>query len=420
MKEKIGYYLKTYKDQIKLSNDTVKIRIAGDGTSIARNFTVLNMTFGFLDPINKSGKNNTNPNSVLGNFALGVFSVASESYDELICLHEINEEIKHLKEIQIDGTVYKLDFYLGGDMKFVLLVYGLKAANSGNPCVYCVVHKDKFGQFYISSEEHRIIGDSSQEGQERRPIFDSIPVNKFCVDILHLNMRVTDKLESNLCLNLEEFDCAHNLADAHYQRKYAEFLESISIKKPFQINKNKYEFKKLNGQEKKKLFAKIDLEKLFPSLPNVKKISKLWKSFSELINDIKDEKNYVDDHLYIKGRTKYFGDLYLSVYGANEMTPYLHILISHIHEIIHTVQQNKIAFNDFSMEGLEQMNNAYTTYYIRSNNKKNSQEPIKQILQKRNRIEILTHSRVSVDLISELQNQNMNAEETNEETMDLD
>lgn len=62
-----------------MRDDTINIRLAGDGTEIGDNITVLNMSFGFLDPV----KLNTNPNAVTGNFFLGVFNLKSECYNEL-------------------------------------------------------------------------------------------------------------------------------------------------------------------------------------------------------------------------------------------------------------------------------------------------------------------------------------------------
>ena len=32
----------------------------------------------------------------------------------------------------------------GGDMKYLLLIYGLASATSNHPCVYCLQHKDLF------------------------------------------------------------------------------------------------------------------------------------------------------------------------------------------------------------------------------------------------------------------------------------
>ena len=86
--------------------------------------TVLNFSFGFLDIINN--KIETNPNAVTGNFTLGLFKVKSECYDELkISLTELNEALSLLQTITLDGKEYKIEYWLGGDLKFLALVLGM-------------------------------------------------------------------------------------------------------------------------------------------------------------------------------------------------------------------------------------------------------------------------------------------------------
>jgi len=62
----------------KVQNNIINIRLAGDSTNIGNNLTVLNFSFGFLNDIEHSVAKN--PNSVTGNFALGVFKIKSECY----------------------------------------------------------------------------------------------------------------------------------------------------------------------------------------------------------------------------------------------------------------------------------------------------------------------------------------------------
>ncbi len=112
-----------FKEQIVINNNTINIRLAGDGTSIGSNMTVLNFSFGFLDVIDN--KVQTNPNSVTGNFTIGLFRVKSECYNELkVSLKELVESLSELKTISIDGLLYNIDYWLSGDLKFLALVLG--------------------------------------------------------------------------------------------------------------------------------------------------------------------------------------------------------------------------------------------------------------------------------------------------------
>lgn len=144
-KEKIGYYLNMFRDEIQFKNDIVNIRLAGDGTNIARNFTILNLTFGFLDPINQN--NISNPNTASGNFILGNFHIKKECYQELkTALAELIEILENLTEITISGKTYKIEFYLSSDMKFLALALGINGANSEHPCILCDLRKVDFSK----------------------------------------------------------------------------------------------------------------------------------------------------------------------------------------------------------------------------------------------------------------------------------
>ncbi len=113
-----------FKEQIVINNNTINIRLAGDGTSIGSNMTVLNFSFGFLDVIDN--KVQTNPNSVTGNFTIGLFRVKSECYDELkVSLKELVASLSELKTISIDGSLCNIEYWLSGDLKFLGLVLGM-------------------------------------------------------------------------------------------------------------------------------------------------------------------------------------------------------------------------------------------------------------------------------------------------------
>jgi len=64
--------------------------------------------------------------AVTGNFSLGIFLIKSESYDEIKeSLAEILDILSELKKINIDANEYDIEFWLGGDLKFLALVLGL-------------------------------------------------------------------------------------------------------------------------------------------------------------------------------------------------------------------------------------------------------------------------------------------------------
>ena len=90
--EKIKYYLRLQKDNLNIVENTIHIRLAGDGTHIEKNFSVLNFSFSFL---NKHSNEEMSVSSVTGIFLLGVFKIKSECYTSL--KKALKELVAHLK-----------------------------------------------------------------------------------------------------------------------------------------------------------------------------------------------------------------------------------------------------------------------------------------------------------------------------------
>lgn len=44
--------------------------------------------------------------------------------------------------ISVDGKDIKLNFFLGGDMKFLLMIMDLNSATADYACLWCKIHKD--------------------------------------------------------------------------------------------------------------------------------------------------------------------------------------------------------------------------------------------------------------------------------------
>ncbi len=78
---------------------------------------MVNFTYTLLDEGSKAY-------SYEGNHPLAIFK-ASESYETLKnALEDITAEVKNLHTITINSQTYQVDYYLGGDWKFLALVTG--------------------------------------------------------------------------------------------------------------------------------------------------------------------------------------------------------------------------------------------------------------------------------------------------------
>ena len=137
----------------------------------------------------------------------------------------------------------------------------------------------------------------------------------------------------------------------------------------------------LTGPEKVRLFKNINIPSLFPTLSNKEKLQSLWVTFFKLINTINEEHCNPDE---IDVKTKDWVNLFTSVYQSKDVTPYMHAFAMHTSEFVR-LHGNIIRF---TQQGLEKLNDLTTKNFQRSTNHRNLSS-LRQILEKRNRIELL-------------------------------
>ena len=115
---------------------TIRIKLTGDGTRIARGLNIVNVAFTILEE-------GSNAFSVFGNYTIAILK-ATETYDELaLGLQDICEEAKDLEVLTIEGNVYKIIFFLGGDWKFLTTVCGIESASAEYSCIWCKCSKSQ-------------------------------------------------------------------------------------------------------------------------------------------------------------------------------------------------------------------------------------------------------------------------------------
>ena len=61
-----------------------------------------------------------------------------ETYDNLKeSLSDIKTEMAQLNEIEVDNVKYEIEYFIGGDWKFLACICGLGAANQDYTCIWC-------------------------------------------------------------------------------------------------------------------------------------------------------------------------------------------------------------------------------------------------------------------------------------------
>ena len=80
---------------------------------------------------------NENPNSPTGNHVIAMFNT-QEKYEYLSgAVKDLSNEIQSIQTITIDGHQFKIEFFLGADMKYLAICLGLQAANAKYACIWC-------------------------------------------------------------------------------------------------------------------------------------------------------------------------------------------------------------------------------------------------------------------------------------------
>ena len=373
--------------------DTIRIKLTGDGTRIARSLDVVNIAFTIIDEGRKA-------QSVLGNYSIAILKV-SEKYEELQAgLKDICSEAKDIEVVTIEGQIYRVQFYLGGDLKFLALACGIESANAEHACVWCKCSKGKRAdmQMQWSVTDPNKGARSVEEIMEKcklgktnknrynckhQPLFPFIPIKQVVIDTLHLFLRISDKLTDLLIRDLRIHD-ATNTTKSTYLKLYETFInEECKVRFKFSLSRDSKDitYRDFTGPEKVRLFKNINIPSTFPALHNKKELQKLWTDFFNLIEIINQDSCNPED---VDRKAKAWVTAFTSIYQSKDVTPYMHALAMHMGEFI----QLHGSVVKFTQQGLEKLNDITTKHFQRATNHQESQS-LQQVLEKRLRIESL-------------------------------
>ncbi|XP_069103679.1 uncharacterized protein [Argopecten irradians] len=386
--------------------DTLHIKISGDGTKVGKKLHVVNFSFTIM--------NEARCGSVEGNYPIAIIRT-KEKYEELkLALKDFQMEVKQLQncEVQICEKTYKVKLYLGGDYKFLLTALGMQSICSQYSCLYCKCPKQERGDlekqwsikncaFGARPVDYVYEANKSKKRKQatysvvNEPIFPEIHLTDVVIDVLHLFLRITDKLTALLIMELRTLD---NIAtkstfpsglDKTKAKHIAQFemvMEQLGIHFEFGVEKDtsKLYYTDLNGPEKRLLFQKLQISDILEDQERSDGIQDLWNGFLEIHDLLRSDNPY---HAVVKEKVQLWGSKFVILYQSRDITPYMHILFYHVAELIE-IHGN---ISKFTQQGLEKMNDVCTKAYFRSTNHKNN-TALKQILEKQNRQHLLEHN----------------------------
>lgn len=119
-----------------LRNKTLCVKLSGDGTNVGKRLHLINFTFTLLDE-------GSSVHSSQGNHLLAILK-EPEKYDTLKTgLEDIRKEVENLKTLEHSGIQFTVNYFLGGDSKFLAIVVGIDSASSTYACIWCKVPNDQ-------------------------------------------------------------------------------------------------------------------------------------------------------------------------------------------------------------------------------------------------------------------------------------
>ncbi|CAB4024927.1 Hypothetical predicted protein, partial [Paramuricea clavata] len=172
----------------ELKNDVVKVKVSGDGAQMSRSTNFMMMSFALLQGNEKVMSSKSNRTVAIIN--------GPEDYETLkgslpLLFKEINELIR-TGSILINNEHVKLEFFLGGDLTFLLMMLGLSSATADYACLWCKVHKDN--RWDTSKEEWKKELDNHKKLKQYAKVDQYFKA--YCSETWHFCNKITaDKLE---------------------------------------------------------------------------------------------------------------------------------------------------------------------------------------------------------------------------------
>ena len=411
-------------DATFLSTKTVRVKLTGDGTNIEKRLHVVNFGFTLLDEGDKAysaaGEDKKLSTCIrallftlfsIGNHCLVVLK-ESEDYDSMMAgLSDLRKEVESLKSITVNELTFTIEYFLGGDWKFLAMATGLDSASSTFACIWCKCPADQRANTTKkwsaidtecgarTIEENKTLSSSTRSSKKFNvsnfPLFPTIPLTNVVVDNLHMFLRVSDVLIDLLIVELRRLDCVDkvtrfsSLEKLAYLQRLERVVREIGISGfSFWIGREskKLKWRTFTGPEKLTLFKKLNMPQVFPEIENVDEIQDLWQELLAVncCLSVRPENLSPTHAADFEKKARAFVKTFTDIYPSKHVTPYMHAMMNHVSEFM--ALHGSIL--PFTQQGMEKYNDVMTKDYFRATSHRGEQCLV-QILQKQNRLELL-------------------------------
>ena len=108
----------------------MKVKLTGDGTNIGKDMHIVNVAFTLLDKGEIAY-------TAASNHCIAILK-ESKNYEAMkLGLKDIIHEVESIQQIAVYDLNFDVQFYLGGDWKFLATATGIDAAMSTHACIWC-------------------------------------------------------------------------------------------------------------------------------------------------------------------------------------------------------------------------------------------------------------------------------------------
>jgi len=411
IKKILEYIVPAYiqKGMLDPAMPTIHLRVSGDGRNVGRKVKHVMITVALLDDSSKLFESNYHYTAIL--------FPGTENYSTLkIAASDFIKELQELSNsgMMINNTLWNFELFFSSDWKFLAICLGFNAANSNYFCPWCMITKNQRGNGQVEwkiSKSMSVLNENltAYPGHQHPPLFNMISIKNHVPDKLHIMLRITDRLWELVLQEIKNEGLFNDIT----RKIIIKEMEKLKIRFEFwkiRDTADNWSYTSLMGNDKLCVLRNFDLTKLF-DFERAILIKSLWNGFAELY-DLLGEKE--TDPQYFRLKAKAWYELFLKktvvnpetniilvqgLYRSSDVTPYIHVLVSHVWEFMFIHQ--RWGLNAFSCSAVEKKNYDQVCYFFRKTlknggNFQNKTSAIHEILEHENRLLFYAQNNVSL------------------------
>ena len=174
---------------------------------------------------------------------------------------------------------------------------------------------------------------------QRPPLFKMIEVDHVICDSLHLFLRITDRLLLLLVSECRRQDGLNTIKQIKennvHMMKLQKLLKDNNIFFSWKTDDNGHIiYPELRGPEKVKLYSILNVPKLLPKFKYASKVQVIWDQFHQITELLRNETFSKTEIKNLENKIRTWFGNFLEVYQTRSVTPYIHILVHHVVNMI--------------------------------------------------------------------------------------